>query len=299
MNNRLKILDEEDTERLLDWTLIDTIEEVLKSESIAPLRASIWYGDSWFGAMPAAGLGLISTKLVGVYPGNKDRGLPTVRGLVAVFRSDTGDPLFIADAIPITGYRTAAATCLALRLLGYRGGGQVTIIGAGTQGYYHAKCIKEYYNPYMMKIYDSIHGKAHELAVKIGKPVEAVRDPQEIYDSQTIILATTSKTPVINGKMLRENTIIASIGAPKPVRELDDETLRRTRCILVDTLKGFMEEAGEVEHLPKDKTIIELRQIIKGESKCEHGDIRVYKSVGTALFDHAAAVHMARKLKII
>lgn len=108
--------------------LIDKIREVLLSDSVAPVRASLTHNAVWLGAMPAAGLGLQVVKIVGVYPGNPARGLPTVRGVLLAFEEGSGELLFMADAGPVTGYRTAAASCLALGLMGYRGGGPVGLL---------------------------------------------------------------------------------------------------------------------------------------------------------------------------
>ena len=290
-------LNDKTLNNLLDWSLINYIEKVLKSNSTAPLRASLQYEKTWFGAMPAAGLGIISTKLVGVYPDNPKRGLPTVRGLVTAFDSKTGELLFLADAAPITGFRTAAATCLALKLLDYNGGGSASIIGAGVQGYYHAKCLIEHYDVEKLIIYDIDNSRAKRLVERLGERAILAESFNVIYNTNPIITATTSTKPIINGEKLLRDTIVASIGAPKPVKELDQKVLEKGECVLVDTKEGYWSEAGESEYTPNNVKIVEMRNIIIGKEECNYGEVRVYKGVGNALFDHAATLLIKDKLE--
>ncbi|MEB3847006.1 MAG: ornithine cyclodeaminase family protein [Desulfurococcales archaeon] len=291
-----RVLDEGSVEELLDWGLIDYIRDVLLGDAVAPLRASLEYGGSWFGAMPAAGLGVIATKLVGVYPGNAGRGLPLVRGVVVGFDASTGDPLVLADAGPLTGYRTAAATCLGLELLGYRGGGRAGLIGAGVQGFYHARCLLEHYGVEELVVYDVNTERAKGLVERLGGPAK-LGSLEEIYESRVIVTATTSKEPVVQGSLLREGTWVASVGAPRPVWELDEVTLSRAGCVLADTREGFMEESGEALHLPENVRVADMRSVVRGEEECTPGGLRVYKGVGTALFDLAAVLQLVDKLQ--
>ena len=291
-----QVLDERSVGKLLDWSLIDYIRDVLLGDAVAPLRASLEYGGSWFGAMPAAGLGVIATKLVGVYPGNAGRGLPLVRGVVVGFDASTGDPLVLADAGPLTGYRTAAATCLGLELLGYRGGGKAGLIGAGVQGFYHARCLLEHYGVEELVVYDVDKERARGLVERLGGPVK-LGSLEEIYESRVIVAATTSKEPVVRGSLLGRETWVASVGAPRPVWELDEETLSRAGCVLADTREGFMEESGEALHLPENVRVADMRRVVRGDEECTPGDLRVYKGVGTALFDLAALLQLVDKLQ--
>ncbi|MCE4599064.1 MAG: hypothetical protein F7C81_02575, partial [Desulfurococcales archaeon] len=115
-----------------------------------------------------------------------------------------------------------------------------------------------------------------------------------LVGSDVIITATTSRKPVVEGRLLKSGAVVASIGAPKPVRELDQATLERARCILVDTREGVLGEAGELEGLERLPELLELKEALKGKT-CDMGDVKVYKSVGTALFDLAVAIHLYKE----
>jgi alanine dehydrogenase len=297
--SRLKVVTASEVEELLGWDLVDDIRSVLLSDAQAPPRVSLTRGGVWLGVMPGAGLGVQAVKIVGVYPANPRRGLPLVRGLLVAVRESDGEPLYIADAAPLTAYRTAAATCFALSLLGYRGEEPVAIVGAGVQGSYHARCLGERYGIDEILVVDEDRVKAEELAKKLGGGARVAGSRDEIYGSKLIVTATTSTRPVVEGSKLRRGTYVASIGAPRPVSELDEEALRRAACILADTVEGYWSEAGEASYTPEWVKVVDLRSLARGEESCDHGDIAIYKSVGTALFDLAAALYLGRKLGLL
>jgi alanine dehydrogenase len=124
--------------------------------------------------------------------------------------------------------------------------------------------------------------------------VDSIRAVLE--NARLIISATTSREPVIRGSLIGENTFIVSIGAPKPVTEFDEETLKKAGCLLVDTREGFLSEAGEAKFLNNVKVnLIDLRTALAEGLNCRWGEIRLYKSVGTALFDLAAVLSVLEK----
>jgi len=141
-------LEDDDVNRLVDiGSLVGTIREVLLSDTVAPSRLHVTYQGTWYGVMPAAGLGYLSTKLVGVYPRNPERGDPLVRGVLVLFDADSGSPLLLADAAAATGWRTAAASMLALDIMGAPGGAVVGVIGAGVQARFHALAVQRMCQP--------------------------------------------------------------------------------------------------------------------------------------------------------
>jgi alanine dehydrogenase len=295
----LRIITAEEAEDLLDWNLIDTIREVLLSDAHSPPRVALTHNGVWLGAMPGAGLGMQAVKIVGVYSSNPQKDLPLVRGVLVSLREHDGEPLYIADAIPPTAYRTAAATCLALSLLGYQGEEPAAIIGAGVQGSYHAKCLREHFGVDEIIVRSRTEKSAKRLVEALSGGARLSASEDDIYSARLIVAATTSDSPVIKGSKLRQGTYVASLGAPKPVWELDEEVLQRARCVLADTVEGYWIDAGEADHTPAGIKVISLRSLIRREQLCDHSEIAVYKSVGTALFDLAAALYLGRKLGLI
>ena len=271
--------------------LMVLIERALTESPKPPPRTAIEYSGSWFGTMPAAGLGYYVVKIVGVYPENPGRGLPLVRGTLLLFDPRSGDLLLEADAGPATGWRTATTTLVALRLMGY-GGGALGVIGAGVQARYHLEVIRRTLGYDKLLVFDLIKAKSEALAREYdGRAAGSLRELLEA--SETIIAATTSREPVVLSAYVKSGTLVASIGAPRPVRELERDLVARSRCLLVDTREGVMGESDDWEGA---ESIVELSEALKGV-QCSWGDIRVYKSVGYSLLDLAVAVHLYERAR--
>ena len=86
-----------------------------------------------FRAMPALGAGHAALKWVTSFPGNPERGLPTVMGLVLVSDASNGMLKAILEAGAVTALRTGAAAVLAAETLGRADAGSAAVVGAGRQ----------------------------------------------------------------------------------------------------------------------------------------------------------------------
>ncbi|MCE4625991.1 MAG: NAD(P)-binding domain-containing protein [Desulfurococcales archaeon] len=285
------VLHDPAVEKILDpIALIEDIRVTLTSDAAEAPRHGVSLGDTWYASMTSMGLGLITTKMVGVYLRNPTIGLPLVRSISAVYHQDTGEPLILYEANKATAYRTAAATALALQLLGAREGGILGIIGAGVQGRHHGLLLKEVFKPRIVLVASRTREKAESLARELGG--RAVERRELLSEADIIVSATTSTTPVVEGALLRPGAIVASVGAPSPVRELDEETGKRGVCLLADTREGVLRESEDYRGFVR---VVDLAEALKGE-ECRAGEVKVYKSVGRSLFDHAVSVQLVRKL---
>jgi alanine dehydrogenase len=97
------------------------------------------HGD--FRAMPARGDGLALLKWVTSFPGNPERGLPTVTGVICLSDAETGEPLMLLDARSVTALRTGAAAAVASRALARADASSVGLVGCGLHGLWTARCL--------------------------------------------------------------------------------------------------------------------------------------------------------------
>ncbi|HOS94284.1 MAG TPA: ornithine cyclodeaminase family protein, partial [Armatimonadota bacterium] len=90
-------------------------------------------GDNFIHAMPAyiPALRSAGLKWVSGYPGNAERGLPYIAGLLILNDVDTGLPLAVMDCVWITAMRTGAATALSARYLARSDSSTVGVLGCG------------------------------------------------------------------------------------------------------------------------------------------------------------------------
>ena len=107
-----------------------------------------------------------------------------------------------------------------------------------------------------------------------------------------------SGDPLIFGKWLSPGTHIDLIGGFKPeMRESDDQAVARS-TLFVDTRVGALSEAGDLlipmasGVIGRDDIAAELSELVSADHPGRTGDqeITLFKSVGTAVEDLAAAV---------
>jgi ornithine cyclodeaminase/alanine dehydrogenase len=92
--------------------------------------------DNFIHAMPAliGALGAAGVKWVSGFPGNPQRGLPYISGLLILNDPETGLPTAVMDATWITAMRTGAATAVAAKRLARPDARVLGIVGCGVQG---------------------------------------------------------------------------------------------------------------------------------------------------------------------
>ena len=290
--------------------LADSIAEALKAETVAPLRHAHALSDTdsllLMPAWSAGEHGAIGVKLVTVIPRNSQRGLSTVNALYVLFDLDNGEPCAVIDGEALTLRRTAAASLLAARYLARNDARQVLIVGTGRLARFmaHAHCASR--NIERLFIWGRSASSAQSIAAvlnKEGLPAEAVDDLQRtVQRSHIVSCATTATSPVVQGKWLEPGTHLDLVGAFKlGMREVDDDAVARS-SVYVDTFAGVLAEAADIIE-PIARGVIartdlrgELADLVTGRApgRSKADEITLFKSVGTAIEDLAAAQMLMR-----
>lgn len=297
------ILDKDKVLGIVDYVgLANTIRDVLirlhRGWGHNPPRYGVNLGGGWWGMMIGyvRDVGVV-VKVVNLYPQNASRGLNTINGLVVLFDDDTGLPLAILDGESLTGIRTATASALSAMAVG-ADASVLGFIGSGAQARYHALAFTRLFS--VREAY--VYSRSREHALGLAKMLEGLRvrahvangADEVVESSRTTIVATTSERPLVNVRP-REGSHIISVGAPRPVVEVSRHVLEGASCILVDTREGVVNEAGEDL---RGLRLIELAEVLAGEAECRAGGgYTVYKSVGFAALDLAAAYYVWRLIR--
>jgi ornithine cyclodeaminase len=126
-----------------------------------------------------------------------------------------------------------------------------------------------------------------------------------VRKADIVSCATLSIEPLIRGAWLKKGAHLDLVGGFTPkMREADDEAVKRAK-VYVDTRGGATKEAGDIVQPLKRKVLkpagvcgdlFDLcRGTVKGRTRKD--DITLFKSVGTAIEDLAAAMLVWRGLK--
>jgi ornithine cyclodeaminase len=259
-----------------------------------------------FAQMPGA-LGerdMFGTKTISVFADPRSPGLRRHRGLVVLFEPDEGRPVAIADAEEITHIRTAAATAVATDALAREDAATLLIVGTGGQAHTHLQALP------IVRTFARvlIWGRSFEKAEAVARAypllhARAVTDlAAAAAQADVICTLTTASEPILLGEWLRPGTHVNLVGSsgPGPV-EVDDVLVARSRYI-ADSRASALDAAAEflaakAAGLVDDGHIVgEIGEVLLGRVPGRESpkDVTVYKSLGHAVQDLAAAAHLYR-----
>ena len=320
MNNSMKILvlNHDEVERLLPMPeCISAMEEAFVAlahgQAEQPLRTIFKPPDvkGVMALMPtfrASPVPLFGLKAICVFPGNAAVGKDAHQGGVMLFDGATGELLALVNASAITAIRTAAVSGLATRLLAREDACDLAIIGAGVQARSHLAAMNCVRPLSRVRIASRNFSSARNLAEEMQSQFPALIEPVEnveaaVRGADIIVTATTSRDPVLQREWIAPGAHINAIGTFSPrAREVDTSTMVAA-SLFVDRRESALNEAGDYliaaqegaigpEHIRAD-----LGEVLTGvhSGRQSNEEITLFKSLGLALEDLAAAAHVYRK----
>lgn len=301
-----------DVEAALDYpSLVAALREAFVEGATAPVRSSHAVtpeGDRLL-LMPAWGGGGLGVKIVTVFPGNRARGLASVAALYVLLDGATGHPVALIDGEALTLRRTAAASALASTYLSRPASSTLLVVGTGALAPAMAAAHAAVRPITRIGVWGRSTGNAHATAARLaaqGLPAVPVADlDAALAEADIVTCATTATAPVIRGARVRPGTHVDLAGAFTPqMRESDDDLVRRA-SVFVDTFAGALKEAGDLVQpiasgaIAREHVLAELADLCAGRHGGRRSDdeITLFKSVGTALEDLAAARRVAASLR--
>jgi ornithine cyclodeaminase len=313
----LLVLSQKDVEALLPMNeCIDVMQAALaatsRGEAVLPLRQMVWKADrsGMVGLMPAylgepQSLGL---KVVSIFPGNEGTEFDSHQGVVMLFDTEHGTPLVVMDASSITAIRTAAVSGAATRALARPEAGDLAILGSGVQAASHLEAMAAVRPLRRVRVWSREAGHARAFAerhaAKVRVAIEPMPTPEAaVREADLLCTTTAAREPIVRGEWLAEGAHLNAVGACFPkTRELDTEAMARTR-LYVDRRESALNEAGDLlipiqeGRLTEAHIVGELGELFLGRVPGrQHGsEITLFKSLGIAIEDLAAAHHVLRK----
>jgi thiomorpholine-carboxylate dehydrogenase len=268
--------------------LIEAMRRVLAEFSAGkwkqPLRGVLAQHGGFFGVMPASGDSM-GIKMVTFYPDNAGMELPTHMAVIALFDPKTGEPLALMDGRYITEMRTAAVSAVATDALAAPDASVLTLLGAGVQASAHLEVLPHVRRFEKIRVWNHHREKAEHFAAQHG--IKAMELEAAVRDADVVVTATSAREPVLKGEWLKPGAHVNAVGASRPDwRELDDAAMRNV--VIVDSYEGAQNESGDVI-LSGATPYAELGEILNGSKRVEPGATTIFKSLGMAVEDVAAA----------
>ena len=308
------ILPQGDVERLLPMgecieVMTSTLAALARGQALLPLRTMILIPDSTdvFAVMPAY-LGSPSTigaKIITFFPRNHGTKYDSHQGAVLLFDPDTGALAAMLDATPVTTIRTAAVSAVATRLLARQDASTLAILGAGVQGYVHIEAIRLVRPIKQLRVWSRTRAHAERLAgaarERFGlEATVAASGAEAVHGADVVCTTTSAREPVLLGEWLGPGTHVNAIGAShRTAREVDSRTVVRSR-LYVDRRESALKEPGDIlvpledGDITADHIVAEIGELLvgRGQGRRDEHEITLFKSLGLAIEDLAAASHV-------
>lgn len=236
-----------------------------------------------------------ATKLASVHPDNLERDLPTVNAQVMLTNAATGRPVAYIAGNRIMNARTGCIGGLSARALA-NSPAVVGIVGAGTQARWQARAIATAMDVAAVRVYspsDSKFDCAADLR-EADLDAEAVDTAVEaVHRADVVVTATTATKPVVPTDALAPNAVVVAVGAyTTEMQELEPTTLTDASAVFADVPTEAV-ETGDAR--AASLTVDDLRPLSAALDESPRKGRRVVLSVGSAVFDAAAANHVRER----
>jgi ornithine cyclodeaminase/alanine dehydrogenase-like protein (mu-crystallin family) len=293
----------------------EALAKLAAGEVHQPLRTIIRPPDAAgiMGLMPSYVGGdqaVYGLKTVCIFPANPARGKDAHQGAVLLFSAKTGELLALMNASAITAIRTAAVSGVATDLLARADACDLAIVGAGVQARTHLLALTEVRSIRRCRVVSRHieHAKlfAQEMGPRMEFAIEPVATVAEALDGADLIATVTNANePVVRCEWISPGVHLNVVGSSTPdAREVDTATMAAS-ALFVDRRESTLNEAGDYLLAVREGAIgpehirAELGEVLSGQKsgRTSREEITLFKSLGLAVEDLAAANYLYRKAK--
>ena len=294
----------------------DALKAYSEGKSNIPLRVNIdvpeHSGQSLYMPGYASDAKALGVKIVSVYPGNIDKGLPSVPATMVLVDAETGQVCALMDGTYLTRVRTGAVSGAATDLLARKDAATMALFGTGGQAGTQLEAVLNVRDVKLVKVYDKTPGRAEEFSFLMtkrfagvfGARIQAAASSAEAVEGADVVTAvTTSAEPVFDGRGLKRGVHVNGVGSYTPeMSEIDEYVVCNSRAY-VDTRDGVLNECGNfLKPIKKGiydaKNIIgELGELISGKvhGRLSEADCTLFCTVGSAVLDVVTARRIYEK----
>jgi ornithine cyclodeaminase/alanine dehydrogenase-like protein (mu-crystallin family) len=180
--------------------------------------------------------------------------------------------------------RTAAVSAAVTRRLASPESHVLALLGSGVQAGAHLEALSRVRTFDEVRVWSNTPEHARRFALE--HHAVAMDAESAVRGADVIVTATNAREPILKGAWLKRGAHVNAVGSPRPTwRELDDEAMA---SLLVDSREAVLKESGDVI-LSRATIHAEVGEIFAGTESVPAGVTTVFKSVGIAIEDVAAA----------
>jgi alanine dehydrogenase len=257
----------------------------------------------------ADGVPAYSVKVNAKFPQSQ----PALRGVVCLHDVGTGELLALLDSATVTAWRTGLSAALGTHVLARPSARAVAVIGAGVQSDLVMRGLAALRAWERLTVCDLDPGRAglfaRRHAAAAVAPAADARDAAR--DADIVVLATWSRTPLLDDGDVIRGAHVTSLGADEPGKaELTPALLMAGRVFVDDVPLALTAGALGTAALSAADAIGTLSQVLQGTipGRRTDADLTIYTPVGLpwqdlalawAAYCHARATGLGREFDFL
>jgi ornithine cyclodeaminase len=194
---------------------------------------------------------------------------------ITLYSGRTGAIHAIIDMGYLSSLRTGAATGVAAKYLAPPASKVLGIIGPGWQATFQVEAVAKTCPIEQVVVYGRTPRRRKEFIKQMSKIVKAEWKEVDSVDdaeaaSDILVVSTDATTPVAAGSALKEEVLVASIGANATVKhEVSNTLIRRMDLIVTDDLAAARADSGDLVEavqtgIARWEDIVPLEKIVAG-----------------------------------
>jgi ornithine cyclodeaminase/alanine dehydrogenase-like protein (mu-crystallin family) len=228
--------------------------------------------------------------------------------MFSLYREESGELCAIVQVFGMGALRTGAASGIATKFMANANAGVLGVLGSGRQARTQVEAICRVRRIAEAKVYSPTKENrerfCREIAGAHGLKATPVDSPEAaVRESEVIVSATTSETPVVQGRWLAAGAHVNAIGANyEHRRELDTAAVKAAAFIAADDPEQARYEATDLIEPVKEGALTwdrvrSLADVVSGnvQARAAASDITLFKSLGVAIEDVALAARAYEK----
>ena len=253
--------------------------------------------------MPSAIGDYVGAKVSTVAPENPSRGLDRIQGIYVLLDAATLSPLALIDGSALTALRTPAVSAAVADHLAPPSVEHLVVFGAGVQALGHIEALQAVREVGRVTVVGRDPRRTKDLVALLeGRGAAArVGRPSDVRDADVVVCATTSRSPVVDGSLVSDGTLVIAVGSHEPdARELDTALVERAQVVVEDPAMA-LRESGDVltpvrEGRLDPASLVAMRDVVRGYVHASPDRPRVFKSSGMPWQDLVVAVEIYESL---
>jgi ornithine cyclodeaminase/alanine dehydrogenase-like protein (mu-crystallin family) len=171
---------------------------------------------------------------------------------ITLYSGRTGAIQAIIDMAYLSSLRTGAATGVAAKYLAPANSKVLGVIGPGWQATFQVEAVVDACPIEQIVVYGRTPKRRKEFIKQMSKVVKTDWKEVDSVDeaeaaADILVVSTNSSTPVATGSALKDEVLVASIGANSTVKhEVSNNLIRRMDLIVTDDLAAAKADSGDL-----------------------------------------------------